>query len=158
MNDNELQQAIKEYLPSIIHMSAASVGEDGKPWAWEVHYAFDDDLNLYWVSVMGARHSQELVKNTNIAGTIVVQHGPADAPRGVSFEGVVEIIDNVTEDHPAFKAYATRFLERAASILEGYAQEVSNPVARRIFKVNVTDYYLVAFVDGKLTKNHLKRS
>jgi len=157
MNDTEIQQAIKDYLPQIIHMSAASVGENGKPWAWEVHYAFDDDLNLYWVSVMGARHSQEVAKNANIAGTIVVQHQPDQAPRGVSFEGTVEIVADVTEDHSAFKVFTARFPARAQPILEGYTKAITDPDARRIFKVNVSDYYMVVAVDGKLTKNHLKR-
>jgi uncharacterized protein YhbP (UPF0306 family) len=158
MDDTQLEQAIREYLPTILHMSAASVGEDNKPWAWEVHFAYDDDLNIYWASAMGARHSQELVKNANIAGTIVVQHGPQDAPHGVSFEGVVEVVTDVTENHPAYKTYTGRYPDRGSLLLESYMKDEIDPVAKRIFKVNVTDWYMAAIVEGKLAKLHLKRS
>jgi uncharacterized protein YhbP (UPF0306 family) len=157
MNNNEIQQAIKDYLLDIIHMSAASVGEDGKPWAWEVHFAYDDDMNLYWASVMGARHSQEIVKNANIAGTIVVQHQAEDAPRGVSFEGTAKMVEDVNEESPEFKVYAGRYPKRGEFILEGYDKDDSDPKALRLFKINVSDWYMAAIVEGKLAKLHLKR-
>lgn len=154
MGNKEIEQIIRTYIPQVIHMSVASVGAEGKPWAWEVHYAFDGDLNLYWVSVLGARHSQEVLANPNVSGTIVTQHHLDQFARGVSFEGKAEVVETVDENHPALKAYASRFPSRTASILEGYAKD--GPGVRRIFKVTVSDFYLA---DGLKTgipeKHHL---
>jgi len=154
MENIEVEQIIRDYLNDVVHMSCASVGTDGRPWAWEVHFAFDDDLNLYWVSVPAVRHSQELAANPHIAGTIVKQHALGEVPRGVSFEGTVEVLQDVTAEHPAFKAYTSRFADRTEAVLDGYAHD--GPGARRIYKISVSDYYLADTIrTGRPEKHHL---
>jgi uncharacterized protein YhbP (UPF0306 family) len=154
MDNTQTEQIIRQYLPQVIHMTAASVGSKGKPWSWEVHYAFDDDLNVYWVSSTAARHSQELAKNPNISGTIVVQHFLNQMGRGVSFEGMAERIEAVDEGHPGFVAYTSRFPDRKQPLLDGYAN--NEPGARRLYKATVTDFYLAdGIATGKLGKFHL---
>ena len=147
-----IEQTIRQYLPNIIHMSLATVA-DGKPWAFEVHYAFDDELNLYWVSEQTARHSQELMANPHVSGTIVTQHIPDQPPLGVSFEGTVEVLEDIGTDHPGFKAYAARFASRAQIVEDDYIERT--PTGRRIYKVTVNDYYLSGVIDGKMGKEHL---
>ena len=152
MDDKQIEQIIRDYLPQIIHMSVATV-EGGKPWVFEVHYGFDDDLNLYWMSSQKVRHSQEVAKNANVSGNIVVQHFLGQLARGVAFEGQVEVIEGIDEDHPAYKAYANRFADRADKVLSAYA----NPEGARIYKVHVSDYYLIdGLRTGSPEKHHLK--
>jgi uncharacterized protein YhbP (UPF0306 family) len=153
MNDDQITQAIKDYLPSIIHMSLATIGQDGKPWTCDVHYAYDDDLNLYWVSVPMARHSQDIAVNPHVAGTIVTQHMAGQAPLGVSFEGTVEILQDVDDNHPAFKTYIGRFPDREQAVHEAYVENAAT--SRRIYKVTVSDWYLNGLIDGKMDKLHL---
>ena len=114
-------------------------------------YAFDDELNLYWVSVPQVRHSREVAENPNVAGNIVTQHHLNQLVRGVSFEGMAEALEGVDENHPAFKLYAARFPDRAKSILDGYA----SPEGRRIYKLTVRDFWLVDGLGGKPEKHHL---
>jgi uncharacterized protein YhbP (UPF0306 family) len=153
MNDDQTKQKITEYLPSVIHMTLASTGQGGKPWATEVHYAYDDDLNLYWASMQDARHSREVAANPQVAGTIVKQHGPDDAPLGVSFEGVAEVLHNIDERHPAFQVYVARLPKREGMIRAAYADKTDTGL--RIYKVKVTDWYLNGLIDGKMQKRRL---
>jgi uncharacterized protein YhbP (UPF0306 family) len=82
---------------------------DNKPWVCEVHFAYDDELNLYFQSLKSRRHSQEIAKNPNVAGNIVTQHPAGQKPRGVYFEGTAEIVENVDENHPAYTSLNKRF-------------------------------------------------
>jgi uncharacterized protein YhbP (UPF0306 family) len=148
-----VEQTIRDYLASVIHASVAAVGEDGKPWAFEVHYAFDENLNLYWVSEQLARHSQDVVVRPRVAGTVVKQHGPSDPPLGVSFEGTVEVLHDVDDQHLAFKTYVARFPGREQAVREAYAQKTDT--GRRIYKVAVSNYYLNGVINGKMGKEHL---
>ena len=48
MDNDEIEKIIREYITKIPHMSLAAVS-DNKPWVCEVHFAYDNDLNLYFV-------------------------------------------------------------------------------------------------------------
>jgi uncharacterized protein YhbP (UPF0306 family) len=150
MDDQAIEKVIREYLPQVIHMSLATVA-DGKPYVCELHYVFDDELNLYWVSVPQVRHSKEVVQNPNVAGNIVTQHHLNQLVRGISFEGTAEALRDIDENHPAYKLYAQRFPDRAQSVLDGY----SSPEGRRIYKITVHDYWLIDGLSGKPEKHHL---
>jgi uncharacterized protein YhbP (UPF0306 family) len=87
--DLDIEQIVREYLDKTIHMSMATVS-DNKPWVCEVHFTYDEDLNLYFHSKPNTRHCQEIANNPNVAGNIVAQHGPEDSPHGIYFEGTAE--------------------------------------------------------------------
>lgn len=153
MDPEEIEQTIREYLPQVIHMSLATVA-DGRPWVCEVHVAFDDDLNLYWVSWPGARHSQEVAANPRVSGSVVKQHDVEDLARGVSFEGTAEMIEELDENSPEFKVYTSRFPDRAEKLKEAYETREDPP--RRMYKISVSDYYLIdAQLTGRPEKYHL---
>lgn len=152
MNDAQVEQIIRQYLPQIIHMSMATC-VDTKPWVYEVHFAYDDDLNLYWVSDQTRRHSQELLQNNRVSGNIVTQHHLGQAARGVAFEGVAGIVDTLDEAHPGYGAYKMRYADK--DLLQAY----SDPNGARLYEIKVSDYYLLdAITTGKLVKHHLVRS
>ena len=148
----DVEKAIREYLPNIIHMSLGTC-VDGKPWVCEVHFAYDDDLNLYWRSTPGRRHSQEIAANPNVAGNIVVQHSAGEKPRGLYFDGTAEMLTGVTADHPAYKLYAERF-QRGPDILE----EAAKPDGNQFYKITVADWYMFdARESSPSQKYHLDR-
>jgi uncharacterized protein YhbP (UPF0306 family) len=154
MDAQTIESTIKAYMQQIIHMSLATVGADGRPWVCELHYAVDDELNIYWMSSQTARHSQEVVSNPHVSGTIVTQHFLDQMPRAVQFEGTVEVLTAVTPDHSAYKAYVTRYLNRAAVLNSDYQSD--EPAARRLYKITVSDYYLIdGITTGKIEKLHL---
>lgn len=50
-------------------MSLGTTDADGV-WVSDVIYVHDDELNIYWVSLPSARHSQAIEVNPAVAGTI----------------------------------------------------------------------------------------
>jgi uncharacterized protein YhbP (UPF0306 family) len=132
----DIEQTIRNYLPEVIHLSlATSLGN--KPWICEVHFAFDDDLNLYFRSTTLRRHSQEIAVNNQVAGNIIKQHFAGQKPRGVYFEGTAELLENVTEDSPAYKLYSQRF-GTGKAILD----EANLETGHKFYKITVSKFYV----------------
>jgi uncharacterized protein YhbP (UPF0306 family) len=122
----DIEKTIREYLPGVIHMSLAT-SHDNKPWVCEVHFAYDDELNLYFMSKSTRRHSEEIAENPNVAGNIVRQHAVGEKPRGVYFEGKAEMLTNADT---AKDIYFKRFnLDKA-------------PPEHEFYKITVAKYYL----------------
>ena len=132
----DIEKTIREYLPDIIHMSLATSVDD-KPWVCEVHYVFDSDLNLYFRSIKARRHSEAIEKNPNVAGNIVTQHLVGQKPRGIYFEGKVELLDDVDEKHPAYKLYCERFGTDKTILDEARTDE-----GHKFYKISVKKFYV----------------
>ena len=132
----DIEQKIREYLPNVIHMSLAT-SKNNSPWVCEVHFTFDEKLNLYFRSKPDRRHSVEIALNPRVAGNIVSQHAMDEKVRGVYFEGKAELLEAVDENSPAYKALCERF-ERDPEIIE----EANTPHGHKFYKISVGTFYL----------------
>lgn len=101
------QNLVVEYLDRARQMQIAT-SVDNQPWVATVYFAHDNAHNLYWISMPDTRHSQEIARNPNVAGTIVVDNTPGQPVRGIQFTGVAREIPN-TEVKANIEAYAERF-------------------------------------------------
>jgi uncharacterized protein YhbP (UPF0306 family) len=135
-NDQEVEQIIREYLAGVIHMSLGT-SANNKPWVCEVHFVYDEHLNLYFRSKTSRRHSQEIAINPNVAGNIVEQHQLEHKPRGVYFEGTAKIVENFDEDHLAYKAFSKK-MKLGTEIID----EAKNEDGHKVYKITVSDFYL----------------
>ncbi len=103
--ENNIKNLIKDVLEKGYLMSLAIVDEGGI-WVADVIYIYDDILNIYWMSDSAVRHSQAIIKNNRVAGTITVSN-KGEHNVGIQFEGVAEKIDGARYDL-ALKHYAKR--------------------------------------------------
>lgn len=149
MNEKQIEQTIRGYIPQIIHMSLATV-QDNMPWVCEVHFVYDDDLNLYFVSSAKTRHAQEIAKNPHVAGNIVTQHHKDQKVRCVDFEGVAETLNGADAEKTAYQAYKERFGES-----EGLLNEIRKDGDTRFFKIRVKDFFLFDSYGDTRGKHHL---
>jgi uncharacterized protein YhbP (UPF0306 family) len=133
----DVEKTIREYLPDVIHMSLATA-KDNKPWVCEVHFVYDDDLNLYFLSKPSRRHSQEIAANPNVAGNIVKQHAIGEKPRGVYFEGAAERLDNIDENSIAYKLYVQRF-NRGQKMLD---EIMNDEQGHKFYKIKPSSFVL----------------
>lgn len=136
MNEQQIEQTIREYIEQIVHMSLAT-SIDNKPWVCEVHFACDDELNVYFRSTTDRRHCQEIAQNPFVAGNIVTQHFKNQKVRGVYFEGSAELLGDIDENHPAYKATAARYGK--ASTIQAVSADNAAP---RYYKISVANWYL----------------
>jgi uncharacterized protein YhbP (UPF0306 family) len=136
MTEKEIETTIREYIDQIVHMSLATC-VDNKPWVCEVHFAVDDNLNIYFRSIRSSRHAQEIAQNSTVAGNIVTQHFKNQRVRGVYYEGTAELLTDLTEDHPAVRATAQRYgRDSAIQALKPGDNE------SHYFKISVKNWYL----------------
>lgn len=131
-----IEQKIREYLPQIIHMSLATCF-DGQPWVCEVHYVFDDELNLYFRSKPERRHSLEIAKNNNVAGNIVTQHFKDQSVRGVYFEGKAQLLENIDQYTLVHELFYERFGKDSSIVDEAKRED-----GHKFYKIEVDKFYL----------------
>jgi uncharacterized protein YhbP (UPF0306 family) len=143
-----VEQTIREYLPQTVHMSLASA-RDNSPWVCEVHFAYDEGLNLYFRSISSRRHSQEIAGNPRVAGNIVVQHALGDPVRGVYFEGLAELLTSDEEREKAFESFQ-RCLGKTPDILE----EAKREDGHQFYKIEVETFYLFDSIESKPSQKY----
>lgn len=125
----DIEKIVREYIATVIHMSLATCANN-KPWVCEVHFSYDKDLNFFFLSKPERRHSQEILLNSKVSGSIIQEHKIGEAVRGVYLEGTAEVIQNVHEQHPAYRSYCERF---------GTGPEILD---HGFYVVKVSDFYL----------------
>lgn len=130
------EKIIRQYLPQIIHM-ALTTSVNGKPWVCQVHFAWDNELNIYFCSSVNSRHCREIEQNPNVAGNITTQHFLNQKTRCVSFEGRAERLESIDETHPGFVAYTQRLGEGPH-----FVKAAKGEGAARFYKITVADFYV----------------
>ena len=133
--DVDIEQIVREYIDASLHMSLATA-IDGKPWVSEVHFVYDDNLNLYWRSRASRRHSQEIAVNPNVAGNIVRQHALDEYPHAVYFEGKAARIEDDQERSDVFLLFKKR-LGTDESVLD----EAKDSGGHHFYKITVENWY-----------------
>lgn len=91
----DLKKQISNYLKTARVMQLAT-SVNNHPWACNVHYYSDDDLNFFWVSMTSRRHSEEIEKNPNVAVTVKIHEDTMEEKYviGISAEGKAEVLNN----------------------------------------------------------------
>jgi uncharacterized protein YhbP (UPF0306 family) len=147
----EIETAIRNYLPQIVHMSLATCIND-RPWVCEVHFVYDNELNLYFRSTTKRRHSLEIAQNPRVAGNIVTQHHRGQKVRGVYFEGTAQLLRDPDDKHVAYRQYCERF-GTGPEIL----QEAKTSSGHKFYQISVSDYYVFdSYESNPSQKYHLR--
>lgn len=133
----ELRELIKEYLRRAKLMQLATSEKD-QPWVCSVWFAADDDLNLYWLSSITRRHSDEVMKNDRVAGAIVLPQTPEDPPVGIQFQGTAGLLTSKEDIEKAFSVYAGRIFP-VEKIREFMASEEK---PHRFYRIRPVKYVL----------------
>jgi uncharacterized protein YhbP (UPF0306 family) len=132
----DIEKTIRQYLPQVVHMSLAT-SDGSKPWVCEVHFAYDEKLNLYFRSLTTRRHSQEIAKNPNVAGNIVTQHFLGQAVRAVYFEGTAAQVTDDDERQKAFEVMSQRL-----HFGDEFLAEAERPDGHQFYRISVDTFYL----------------
>ena len=103
--EHDIKKLIQEVFEKGYLMSLATE-DDGGVWVSDVIYVHDDELNIYWMSDPDVRHSQAILKNPRVAGTITVSD-KGENNLGVQFMGIAENVNGANFDL-AKKHYAKR--------------------------------------------------
>ncbi len=136
---NNVEQLIRDYLGKTRMMQLATCA-GAQPWVCTLYYAYDSDWNIYWISLSTRRHSQEIMENPKVAGTIAFSQEPypKDCVQGLCFEGVAELLSGA-EEEKASKLYIKQ-LKRETTLLED-VRSGKNP--HKFYRIKPTKFVLL---------------
>lgn len=132
----DVEAKVREYIDKTVHMSLATV-RDNKPWVCEVHFAYDDQLNIYWRSLKSRRHSQEIADNPSVAGNIIDKYAVGQDVIGVYFEGKAELLRSGYDQEQAAGLLIER-VNAASDIVE----QATHEDGTQFYKVSVKNWYV----------------
>ena len=116
---HEVFKTIEPYIENVKLLVIAS-SDKNHPWIATVFYCYDEELNLYFLSRLARRHSQEIVRNKRVAVAIADQNQIfGNKMKGLQIEGTC-IPLNGKEAKNAFELYKKRFVK-----VEGFMPEKS---------------------------------
>jgi uncharacterized protein YhbP (UPF0306 family) len=144
----DIEKIIREYIEPLAHMSLATVA-DNVPWVCEVHFACDDSLNIYFMSLTSRRHSQEIARNPRVAGNIVRQFALGEAPVGVYFEGSAKMLESDAEQKQALAA-----LQQKLGVGDEALQKAKQPDGHKFYKISVDNWYVFGKFGGPSSEKH----
>jgi uncharacterized protein YhbP (UPF0306 family) len=138
----DVEQVVREYIDKSYHMSLATASGDA-PWVCEVHFAYDDDLNLYWRSLSTRRHSEEIAANPKVSGTIIDKYVLGESVVGVYFEGNAELLGPGEEQDKAAECIKQRLKTTHDTV-----EEAAKPEGHQFYKTTVTNWYVFGRFGG----------
>lgn len=101
-----IRDSIREQLNSNIHVMQLATATNSVPWVCNVHFDVDDNLNIYWLSHLDCRHSEDIAKNPHVAVAIAVHQQPplmglqiAGEAEHIPFEGNEEVLKHYAARH-----------------------------------------------------------
>ena len=103
----KLKTYILDYLAKNRRMTLAT-SENNVPWAATVMFAYDPDLNLYFISVPDSRKTKNLETNPRVSGAINEFQKTPGKILGVQLEGTAEILDK-NKNTKELEIYKKRF-------------------------------------------------
>ena len=144
-----IEKIVRENLDSTLHMSLGT-SRDNLPWVSEVHFAYDDSLNIYYRSLLSRRHSEDIALNPNVAGNIVKQHTLDEYPLGLYFEGTAELLEVGEEQDKAFELLRDRVNASETAI-----EDAANDEGHKFYKITVNNWYIFGKFDETGGQKHL---
>lgn len=136
----DIEAIIRENIGATLHMSLAT-SKNNAPWVCEVHFAYDDNLNLYFRSKPSRRHSLEIADNPTISGNIVKQHNLDEKVIGLYFEGKAERLKNTKINDVAYKVLCKRLGIKESSIDEAKNTDNGQGDGHVFYKISVKTWY-----------------
>jgi uncharacterized protein YhbP (UPF0306 family) len=133
--DLDIEKIVREYIEISIHMSLGT-SIDNKPWVSEVHFVYDENLNLYWRSKVDRRHSLEIAENPNVAGNMVKQHKLDEYPHAIYFEGVASLVTDTDTHKKIYPLFHKRLGAEESIINEAFTSE-----GHKFYMIKVENWY-----------------
>ena len=107
VSPERLKKYILEYLENNRLMTLATSEKD-VPWAATVFFAYDPNLNIYFISRPETRKTQHIISNPNVS-VVVNQYQPKKGTvKGLQIEGEAYILDK-EKDKEKLELYKERY-------------------------------------------------
>lgn len=141
----DLNKLAKKIITKNQYVSIASADSQGRPWVSPVVYAYDEDWNLYFVSMPSSRHCQNIKTNKNIALAIFDSHQKWGQGVGLQIEGQARVL-NLKDSLLASRIYAKRIYPYGGLNTKAALNFIKSMVLKgkkyRIYKIKPNQVYM----------------
>jgi len=104
-------ETLKKYILSYLEknrLMSLATSDGSKPWVSTVFFAYDTDLNIYFISVPNTRKITNLTKNPQVAIVINQSQPAGELVQGLQIEGKAEKLDK-EEEKEELEIYRKRY-------------------------------------------------
>jgi uncharacterized protein YhbP (UPF0306 family) len=109
MKNEEIRQAISDYLASHRKMTLATVTLDGRPLAHTVEYVSDNGPLIYFATKKTTRKAQNIMKNANVSFAVDEDYDDWMKIQGVQVEGRATILSEEKDIQHAMDLFLKKF-------------------------------------------------
>ncbi|MEK7084759.1 MAG: pyridoxamine 5'-phosphate oxidase family protein [Patescibacteria group bacterium] len=138
MENEPLKEIIKGFLGEYKNMTVATCVKD-VPWAATLFFAYDEALNLYFVSDSRTRHAQDMAANAKAAVVINPNNQEHGKIRGLQMEGTAKMLHGA-DMISAFAIYMKRH-PVIKNLVSSAEKLISGNV--RIYQIQPTRIYFI---------------
>jgi len=105
-------------------MQLATVS-NGRPYLCTVHYYSDENLNLYWASMLSRHHSKDIERNPKVAAYVLVHENTPeeDYVIGITFIGEAKLVG--AKVNPAVAEAYTKKLQENPDFVQKVADDTT---------------------------------
>lgn len=86
------REQVFKYLAADAKTIQLATLHDGKPWICTVWFVYDNELNLYWLSLPDRRHSLDIALSPDVAAAIAIKTD--DPTVGIQMKGRAEVVSD----------------------------------------------------------------
>ena len=130
-----LKALVKKCMNSTLYCAVATYGK-GNLWAAPVVFAYDNNLNLYFISDPKSRHMINISRNKKVAVAIYTTKQKITSSKiGVQLEGNAEWVNGPLNVLKAYKLYFSRNVKWRGATLKYFKS------AKALVKINTTDLF-----------------
>lgn len=133
----DVQKLAKEAFKNNQYMVIGSADKTGKAWVSPVTYAYDSDLNLYFVSHIRSRHCLNIAQNKEVSVAIFDSRQLIGDGVGLQMEGIAKRA-TITEVPKASLIYFKRTYPYARSV------KAVNAGLKKLLDANTYRFYKIA--------------
>ena len=131
----DVQAAIAQHLDGVKFMQLAT-SSDNQPWVVTVLFVHDGDMNIYWLSELHRRHSEDIAANPKVAAAMAVKTSLPVI--GLQVHGTAKIVKSPVVVQKVLAKYVAKHglgKDFAARALKGIAKH-------RLYKLTPESYRL----------------
>ncbi len=125
------------------YMVLATADRNGMPWAAPVFYVHDTKYNLYFLSAIDARHSENIAANPNVALTIFNSTSPVGVTDGVQISGKASLVEEKDLKYVIDIYYKKLFPDSGIPSESRYrVEDYSKPSEFRFYRIEIVESYV----------------
>ncbi len=134
----EVIEKARSIIKNNLYCTLSTCSNDAHPWVSPVFFAYDDKWNIYWISALASKHSQNLYENKGRVALVIFDSRVAEGKAsGLYFNGTASEL-GFEQVNKAMSLLANRIRKKTSRKAEHYL----NDSPRKIYQFRPLEAWL----------------